>query len=270
MLAGWIQQHEAHRHNHREHAAWTMHPVNTLTRKSNEGSLKKQRSNLMPRKVASPQCTYADTGGTAPYLHHWWSQISRNYKRKPVIMMKNERYLEGCAAQEQRGGKRRFAPTGNIRLVQLQGSSAASTSCPSHTSKMSWHPGLPPPFAVCYGRLLGLHRPTHAHHCKTGDAVEASFSNVWKAPWEALCYINGSPSSFINKPILKRNSENGSFMVAYLNTGGRPGLSSKRARALLLECISKTTPLCRGENEVLLKKKYSPHPTLWTLINPDV
>lgn len=43
-------------------------------------------------------------------------------------------------------------------------------------------------------------------------------------------------------------------MVAYLNTGGRLGLGSRRAHAILLGSISKTTPLRRGENEVLLKK----------------
>jgi len=42
--------------------------------------------------------------------------------------------------------------------------------------------------------------------------------------------------------------ENASFMVAYLKAGGRLGLGSRRAHALLLGCVSETTPLCRGEN----------------------
>lgn len=76
MLPGQSQQHKTLCHSHPEQAAWTMHSVNILTHRSNEGSVKKQCSSLMPHKVASRQCTYAGTGGTSPYLHHWWSQNS--------------------------------------------------------------------------------------------------------------------------------------------------------------------------------------------------
>lgn len=43
-------------------------------------------------------------------------------------------------------------------------------------------------------------------------------------------------------------------MVTYLNTGRRLGLGSRRVHTILLGSISKTTPLRRGQNEVLLKK----------------
>lgn len=145
---------------------------------------------------------------------------------------------------------------------------------------MKWESGLPP-LAIIWRPQMPLWPPasaqTYAHPswslCKTGDATtEACFCVVWKAPWEALCYINSPPSRFINKPILKRNSENGKRQLhgGLFKHGWTTWPWQQKGAGSAPRVHFKDNSAMQRWKWSALRKNYSPHPTLWTLINPDV
>lgn len=61
--------------------------------------------------VLLPPTPRADAGGTAPYLHHRWSQTSPYFQPETLFLRKNQGNAEEHATQEQWAGRGALLPT---------------------------------------------------------------------------------------------------------------------------------------------------------------